>query len=105
MRQAETEFNIKVTKQLQKRMPQAWVIKVQMRSLRAFPDHLILANHRFAVLEGKMNFGDTVNPTRRAKLQAYNIAKAVGCGGYGNWITPATYDQVLKDVEEFLYGG
>jgi len=103
MRQEETEFNAKVKRELEKQLPYAWIIKVQMLSLRAIPDHLIFANKKFAVLEGKMDISETVNPKGRAKLQEYNIKKARICGGYANWITPCTYDLVLKEVVEFLY--
>lgn len=98
MRQEETAFNAKVKKELERELTGAWIIKAQMQSLRGFPDFLILHDGKFAVLEGKMKLHETLHPKGRAKLQYYNLKKAEDQGGFAQWITPETFNEVITEL-------
>lgn len=93
--QTESQFQNKVLNRLRD-IPDLWVTKVQQVAIRAIPDLLICYKGRFFAWELKRTGKDaTVH-------QQYNLDKINEAGGIARVVTPANFEEALKELYEIV---
>lgn len=79
-------------------IPGVWIMpKIESPSVRGISDRLGIANGTLLAIEVKVSRNGTYSP--RARLQKYFIDCVNKYGGYGTFLYPENFDQVLEDIK------
>jgi hypothetical protein len=94
----ETRFKIKIKPALEK-LPNSWTVKIQQVCILGTPDFLLCINGWFVALELKKD--RTAPATALQKLNIHKINKA---GGFGYFVYPENWVQILRTLKSLAQG-
>lgn len=92
----ESEFQLLVKKEIEKRMPEATVIR-GFTGIQGFPDILVLYKKRYAVLEAKLDEDSNRQPNQEYWIEHF------GKSTYSRFIFPGNKKEVLDEMEYTLH--
>ena len=91
----ESEFNKDLKQKLEKRLPGCVIIKQDpMTSFQGVPDHLVLWEDKWALLEAKRSDDADQQPN-----QAYHVNR-LNEMSFSAFINPENCDEVLDDLQQ-----
>ena len=95
----EAIYQSKLKKKLEKRLPDAFVLKIDPTAtgIQGFPDLLILRNDKWAALEVKKDEYATHRPN-----QDHYVNQIKHMGNYSAFIFPENEKEVLNELERAL---
>ena len=88
----ETKFKNKIRPHLEA-LPRTWIVKTSERSVRGIPDFILCVNTFFIAIELKVDSGVD-------RLQEYNLARILACGGVSFITTPKTWRKDYEFLKE-----
>lgn len=92
----ESTFKTELIKEIENRMPGAFVFHLDPRERRGIPDLLVLYNSKWAALEGKQHENSQLRP-----LQDYYV-KVMDEMSFARFINQDNKEEVLNDMVRSL---
>ncbi len=89
----ESDFQASLIKEIKKRLPGAYVFKMDSSQLQGCPDLIILYKDKWAMLEVKASRKSTKRPNQRIRVSAFNEMS------FAAFIFPENKEEVLHEME------